>query len=243
MKKITTIALIICISLLSCKSIPLEPTKGSSTGSEMVEHFVLDLYNKKIPAEKVANTYIQPMQKRVVDSAYKTPEGYNITRKVKTVKRVIGYSTTGSISNGGYRLNRPVSSLNHLNVPESVKNEIRFRQAGPPNYSVLSRPKLSRKEKLIKIISDVRKGELPWHSPLNYIDRSAIKKLEYPKVYTYNDYEHLCKILVRMGDRGKKNMFVLLDEKKENILLYFWLTDRHDKIRAFTMWDDMFLSH
>ncbi len=83
------------------------------------------------------------------------------------------------------------------------------------------------------LVRETRKGigeKGMWIIP-NY----SIKQIKNPKVYSFNDYEHLSVINLNAIDSIRNRVYVLLNPDKNEILQYFLLNESETKIISYTL--------
>lgn len=153
MKKLIIIGLFFAVNTISCQEIRKE---------KMIQQFILDLFDEKIPAKRVVDKYLE----------------------IKLDKE------------------------NKLSINE-------------------------RKKVAVEIIEKTRNDEGfqdTWLIPNN-----KIRYIKYPEVYPYHKFKDLSKIEISGIEKINKNVYVLLDTNKENILQYFLINEKNDKIISFNL--------
>ncbi len=63
----------------------------------------------------------------------------------------------------------------------------------------------------------------------------SIRKIEKPVILPYSKSKHLSKLCIDINKNFEKNVFVLLNEDKNEILQYFLLNNDHNKILSFSL--------
>lgn len=90
-----------------------------------------------------------------------------------------------------------------------------------------------RKQMAVEIIDKARNGEskdLGWLIP-----NIEIKNFKNIDIYPYNKYKNLRTFNISGIENIKDRVYVLLDPNKENILQYFLLNEKGDKIISFSL--------
>ena len=92
-----------------------------------------------------------------------------------------------------------------------------------------------RKQNVIAIINETRtnKEDLGWLIP-----KSEIRNIKNPKIFPFTKKEHLSKIALQFDHQDSTLMdriYVLTNDKEDEILQYFLLNADKDAIQAFTL--------